>query len=131
MSTDQARFHNKDGENWCSDQLHRKILITAKCKFNASTRLQMHHVISQWTITLISVVLICTPLVTLLGLIDANDVGNSKKWSGEAFFAFIQVTFAILILVYSLCTRHFSSRLNGIIFYFYLTLLDKNHIRRE
>jgi len=76
-------------------RLYRKVTTTAKCKHNASARMKTHHLLSQWTLALISTVLIVTPLVETIR--ELNAVNTYQE-----YLTAIQVGFAILVLVASL-----------------------------
>ena len=77
------------------EDLYRKVVITSKCKHNASARLKKHHLYSQWTLALISTVLIVSPLVEA-----AHE--NDGAYVYTEYFGAIQVGFAVLVLVASL-----------------------------
>ncbi len=74
-------------------QLYRKIEVTTKIRYNSARRLANHHKLSQWAITLISVVLILVPLFQAMEvpLRASTQVLNS-----------IEVFLAVLVLAYSL-----------------------------
>jgi len=75
------------------DELNRRIAKTSKCRFIAARRLGQHHKFSQWTISLISVLLIVIPLLQAIGV--------TTRYSPQ-FLSVIQVSLAVLILVFSL-----------------------------
>jgi len=77
------------------ERLYRKVITTARCKHNASIRIKNHHQFSQWTLALISTVLIVSPLIEA-----AHDFDGSIAYA--KYFGVIQVAFAVLVLVASL-----------------------------
>lgn len=75
------------------EELYDRVQKTATCRFYAHDRLKMQHNVSLWTIALFSVGLIFIPLVHTFGL--------ETRFSLE-YSSFIQVVFAIVILVISI-----------------------------
>ncbi|RUO59212.1 SLATT domain-containing protein [Pseudidiomarina marina] len=75
------------------EELHDRIQKTANNRFNAHNRLKLHHSLSLWTITLLSIGLILVPLLETFDL----DSGLRSGYS-----AFVQTFFAIVILVISI-----------------------------
>lgn len=74
-------------------ELQRKVEKTGKLRFMASTRFMMQYKISQWAISLLSVILIIVPLLQALGAF-----GSAKP----QVLNVIQVALAVVILVFSL-----------------------------
>ena len=74
-------------------ELHRKISITAGTRFHAARRLARHAKYSQWTIAMLSVLLILVSLVPALGL---------KTEMSAPYLNAVQVGLAVLVLVFSL-----------------------------
>lgn len=75
------------------DELYRIIDITAKARYRASTRLSMHGVFSQWTLSLLAIGLIITSVLMLSGV----KLNFSEKYSSV-----MQIIFSVIILTYSL-----------------------------
>ncbi len=75
------------------DELHRRITKTSRIRFLAARRLGAHARFSQWTIALLSVVLIIIPLMQALGALTRF---------GPQLLNVIQVALAVLVLVFSL-----------------------------
>ena len=74
-------------------ELLRRTKITTKSRYRASERLELHHKLSQWTVSLISVALVFIPLVQTFGISAGIEV---------IYLNATQATLAILVLVYSL-----------------------------
>lgn len=75
------------------DELYRIIDITAKARYRASTRLSLHGVFSQWTLSLLAIGLIITSVLMLSGV----KLNFSEKYSSV-----MQIIFSVIILTYSL-----------------------------
>lgn len=79
------------------DSLMQKLYIaarkTAKTRFVAASRLEMHDRLSQWTLALASVVLLVVPLFQVFDL--------QAEYSSQELSA-IQVLLAVIVLVFSL-----------------------------
>lgn len=84
-------------------ELYRRVEVTCKSRYNASTRLQWQHTLSQWTIAILSMGLI------VISLISFSDI--EVRFSGD-YVHVMQVIFASLVLTYSLLigTENFSQR---------------------
>ncbi|MGH9963087.1 MAG: SLATT domain-containing protein, partial [Pyrinomonadaceae bacterium] len=74
-------------------ELLRRTKITTKSRYRASERLELHHKLSQWTVSLISVALVFVPLVQTFGISAGIEV---------IYLNATQATLAVLVLVYSL-----------------------------
>lgn len=74
-------------------ELLRRTKITAKSRYRASERLELHHKLSQWTVSLISVALVFIPLVQFFGISAGIEV---------IYLNATQTSLAVLVLVYSL-----------------------------
>ena len=74
-------------------ELLRRTKITTKSRYRASERLERHHKLSQWTVSLISAALVFVPLAQAFGI--ANGIQ-------AIYLNATQATLAVLILVYSL-----------------------------
>ncbi|MFD1122155.1 SLATT domain-containing protein [Methylophilus flavus] len=74
-------------------ELLRRTKITTKSRYRASERLELHHKLSQWTVSLISVALVFIPLVQTFRISAGIEV---------IYLNATQATLAILVLVYSL-----------------------------
>lgn len=74
------------------ENLHRKIEVTTRARYNAANRLGNHQRLSQWTLAALSVELILIPLF------QAMDV--PLRVSAESLNA-IEVFLAVLVLAYS------------------------------
>jgi hypothetical protein len=74
-------------------ELHRRVSVTAGARFQASRRLARQAKFAQWTIALLSVVLVFVSLVPALGL--PTEISTP-------YLNAIQVGLAVLVLVYSL-----------------------------
>lgn len=75
------------------DELYRIIDITAKARYGASTRLNLHGMCSQWTLSLLAIGLI---IVSVL-MISSVKVNFSEQYSDV-----MQIVFSVVILTYSL-----------------------------
>ena len=75
------------------DELYRIIDITAKARYRASTRLSLHGVFSQWTLSLLAIGLIITSVLMLSGL----KLNFSTEYSSV-----MQIIFSVMVLTYSL-----------------------------
>ncbi len=74
-------------------ELLRRTKITTKSRYRASERLELHHKLSQWTVSLISVALVFIPLVQTFGISAGIEL---------IYLNATQATLAVLVLVYSL-----------------------------
>lgn len=74
-------------------ELLRRTKITTKSRYRASERLELHHKLSQWTVSLISVALVFIPLVQTFGISAGVEA---------IYLNATQATLAVLVLVYSL-----------------------------
>src|SRR5690606_29338853 len=74
-------------------ELLRRTKITTKSRYRASERLERHHKLSQWTVSLISAALVFVPLVQAFRI----SVGIDAVYLNAT-----QATLAVLVLVYSL-----------------------------
>lgn len=74
-------------------ELRNRTKITTRSRYRASERLERHHKLSQWTVSLISVALVFIPLVQVFGIPTGFEV---------IYLNATQATLAILVLVYSL-----------------------------
>lgn len=74
-------------------ELLRRTKITTKSRYRASERLERHHKLSQWTVSLISAALVFVPLAQAFGI--AAEIK-------AIYLNATQATLAVLILVYSL-----------------------------
>jgi len=74
-------------------ELFRRTKITTKSRYRASERLERHHKLSQWTVSLISAALVFVPLVQAFNLAVGIEV---------IYLNATQATLAVLVLVYSL-----------------------------
>ncbi len=80
------------GESLLSD-LRRKARKTAKSRFVAAQRLNLHNRLTQWTVTFASVALLLIPLLQAFGV--------SVSYTGQQLNV-VQVILAVLLLVFSL-----------------------------
>jgi hypothetical protein len=83
MSELQNRLH----------ELLRRTKITTKSRYRASERLERHHKLSQWTVSMISAALVFIPLVQTFGIAAGIEA---------IYLNATQATLAVLVLVYSL-----------------------------
>ena len=74
-------------------ELLRRTKITTKSRYRASERLERHHKLSQWTVSLISAALVFVPLAQAFGIATGIQA---------IYLNATQATLAVLILVYSL-----------------------------
>ena len=74
-------------------ELLRRTKITTKSRYRASERLELHHKLSQWTVSFISVALVFVPLAQTFGISVGIEV---------IYLNATQATLAVLVLVYSL-----------------------------
>lgn len=74
-------------------ELLRRTKITSKSRYRASERLERHHKLSQWTVSLISAALVFIPLVQTFGISAGIEA---------IYLNATQATLAVLVLVYSL-----------------------------
>lgn len=74
-------------------ELLRRTKITTKSRYRASERLERHHKLSQWTVSMISAALVFIPLVQSFGIAVGIEV---------IYLNATQATLAVLVLVYSL-----------------------------
>ena len=84
-------------------ELNRRVKLTSKARYNASRRLTLKNMLSQWTLALLSVALILISLVSASKLRIGFDQG---------YVDIMQIVFAVLILAYSLllATGDYSAR---------------------
>lgn len=75
------------------DELYRIIDITAKARYRASSRMNMHGVFSQWTLSLLAIGLIITSVLALSG-VNLN--------FSETYSSVMQIIFSVMVLTYSL-----------------------------
>ena len=87
-------------------ELLRRTKITTKSRYRASERLERHHTLSQWTVSLISAALVFVPLVQAFRI----SVGIDAIYLNAT-----QATLAVLVLVYSLLLgqENFVSRVHA------------------
>lgn len=76
-----------------SEELYRRVRITAGSRFNASRRLAWHDQIYQWSVASASIALIIVPLLQVLGA----TTGVSPQW-----LSVFQIALAIFVLVFSI-----------------------------
>lgn len=74
-------------------ELLRRTKITTKSRYRASERLERHHKLSQWTVSLISAALVFVPLAQSFGIASGIKA---------IYLNATQATLAVLVLVYSL-----------------------------
>lgn len=74
-------------------ELYRRVSITSKARYCASRRLLFHSIMSQWTVTLITVGLIAVSVLAISGV----DLTFDPK-----YVSVMQIVFSVLILSYSL-----------------------------
>lgn len=74
-------------------ELLRRTKVTTKSRYRASERLELHHKLSQWTVSLISVALVIIPVAQTFKVEAGVD---------QVYLNAIQTILAVLILVYSL-----------------------------
>lgn len=75
------------------DELHRLVDITAKARYRAATRLGMHGMWSQWTLSLLAIGLIIVSVISISGM---------KTNFSELYTDVMQIIFSVVILTYSL-----------------------------
>lgn len=75
------------------NDLLRRVKMTTRSRYRASERLERHHKLSQWTVSIISAGLVFIPLVQSFGI----SVGFDAVYLNAT-----QATLAVLVLVYSL-----------------------------
>ena len=92
-----------DFEDQSLQTLYRKMKKTAKARFNAARRLSLHQTLLLWSTSLFSMGLIILPLLSAFSIPIARSEGT---------YSFIQVSLALLVLVFSLILtgNAFSSR---------------------
>jgi len=85
------------------DELSRVVDLTAKARYRASTRLGIHGMWSQWTLSLLAIGLIIVSVVSISGI---------KTNFSEVYTDVMQIIFSVVILTYSLLLGmgDFSSR---------------------
>ena len=74
-------------------ELSRRVKVTSKARYNASRRLNLQHLMSQWTLAFLSVALI------LISLVSSSDIAVAYS---DSYIDIMQIVFAVLILAYSL-----------------------------
>ena len=74
------------------EKLAQNVDLVAKNYFVSSKRLQLHDVLSQWTLSLLSLGLIILPLCEVFDLTQAP----------EKMISFMSITLAVVVLVFSL-----------------------------
>ncbi|MBJ7552655.1 SLATT domain-containing protein, partial [Marinomonas ostreistagni] len=75
------------------DELYRLLDITAKSRYRAATRLKIHGLLSQCTLSLLAIGLIISSLFTL---------SDMKILLDSEYVSVMQIIFSVLILTYSL-----------------------------
>jgi hypothetical protein len=89
----KLEYHMKvELENKFSE-LSRRVKVTSKARYNASRRLSLQNMMSQWTLALLSVALI------LISLMSASEINILYS---QSYVDIMQIVFAVLILAYSL-----------------------------
>ncbi|ATC83794.1 SLATT domain-containing protein [Pseudoalteromonas agarivorans] len=76
--------------------LHKRVLITSKSRYEASRRLRMHSLCSQWTLAFMAVGQIVLSLIAVFEL-NAPVISVNLQNSVGLFFAIVVLTYSLLL----------------------------------